>query len=280
MKKLRDYQEKSIVMARESFKKGLKKIMIWLATGGGKSVIFGQLAVNLTKNDKKLIFIVKRRQLIFQAHNHLKNWGLDCGMIMAGKKVDPTKKIQVCSIDTVNARIKNESLDFLKEYDSVIIDECHDTTSPSYIRFFNFIGMDKIYIGLTATPFEVGNKVHDFWEDCVKPIEVHELRDRGFLTDAVVYMSHSVDTGDLKATQAGDFKNKDAYDMMAEKRVVGDIVEEYRKLGQNKPAILFAVNVEHSKMMEEAFNEADIPAIHCDADSTQEERDYAIKCTF
>lgn len=277
MKKLRDYQEKAITMARESFIGGSRKVMIWLATGGGKSVIFGQICQSLNKNHKKTIFIVKRRQLIFQAANQLKSWGLNVGSVMAGEKLEPEKNVQVCSIDTIVARIKSGKIDFLKDFDTIVVDECHDTTSPSYMKFFEFVGLDKLYFGLTATPFEVGSKVHDFWDDCVKPIEVHELRDRGFLTDAVVYMSHAVDTSDLKATKSGEFKDKDAYEIMAEKRVVGNIVEEYKRLGKNKAAILFAVNVNHSEMMAEAFNEADIPAIHCDANTKQKDRDEAIE---
>ncbi len=46
IKKLRSYQEDAITQARMSFKQGLKRIMIWLATGGGKSVIFGQITAN------------------------------------------------------------------------------------------------------------------------------------------------------------------------------------------------------------------------------------------
>jgi DNA repair protein RadD len=277
MKKLRSYQEEAITQARISFKKGLKRIMIWLATGGGKSVIFGQIVHNFKKSDTPTIFIVRRRQLIFQAHKHLSNWGIDCGMIMAGQKVDETKDFQVCSIDTVISRMKKGDLDFLKRFKAVVVDECHDCTSPSYHKFFEFIGLDKIYIGLTATPFEVGNKTHEFWESCVKPIEVHELRDMGFLTDATVYMSHTVDTSDLKTQATGDFKTQEAFDKMAEKRVVGNIVEEYNRLGKNKRAILFAVNVKHSEMMAEAFNEAGIPAIHCDQSTKQGDRDEAIR---
>lgn len=277
MKQLRDYQENAISMARAEFSKGLTKIMIWLATGGGKSVIFGQIAYNLNQAQKRTIFVVRRRQLIFQAQQHLINWGLNVGVIIAGKKIDADKPVQVCSIDTIRARMKSGEMDFLKEFDAVIVDECHDCTSPTYQKFFEFLGTNKIFFGLTATPFEVGNKIHDFWDSCVKPIEVHELRDRGFLTDATVYMSHTVDTSSLKAQATGDYKNKEAFDMMAEKRVVGNIVEEYQRLGKNKAAILFAVNIEHSEMMAEAFNKEDIPAIHCDQSTPQGERDEAIR---
>jgi len=275
--KLRDYQERAITMVRKSFSEGNRKIMIYLATGGGKSVIFGKLSSNLYKNKKRTIFIVKRRQLIFQAQKHLTSWGIDCGTVIAGKKIIKGKDFYVCSIDTVRARIKSGSIDFLKDFDAVIVDECHDCTSQSYISFFDFVGNDKIYIGLTATPFEVGKKIHSFWDSCEKPIEVHELRDMGYLTDARVFMSKSVDTSSLKVQGNGDFKNSEAYDIMKDKFVVGNVIKEYKEKGQNKPAILFAVNVEHSKLMAEAFIEEGINAIHCDANTPQKERDNAIK---
>lgn len=293
MKKLRDYQEKAIINSRISFSKGFSRILIYLATGGGKSVIFGQLISNLFKKDKKIVFVIKRRQLIFQARNHLESWGIHCGIIMGSEKMDITAPVQICSIDTVNARAKKGEIDFLKDFDFVVVDECHDTTADNYRSFFCFLEgipydkseflydldkyFKKTYFGLTATPFEVGNKVQDFWQEVVKPIEVHELRDRGFLTNAKVMMSHTVDTSSLKKTFSGDYKTADAFDLMKDKRIVGNVVDEYKKHGNNKAAILFAVNIEHSKLMAGAFNDAGIPAIHCDQATKQKDRDEAIR---
>jgi superfamily II DNA or RNA helicase len=62
---------------------------------------------------------------------------------------------------------------------------------------------------------------------------------------------------------------------MKENALSGNIVSYWKELGQNRPTLLFAVNVEHSKMLAAQFNAANIPARHIDANSSLEERDRA-----
>ena len=52
---LRDYQERAIILLREHISHGLKKVIMALPTGAGKSVIFGQIIKNaLDKNIGRL----------------------------------------------------------------------------------------------------------------------------------------------------------------------------------------------------------------------------------
>lgn len=271
----RDYQAKGLDLMRQAFSDGFRKILFWLATGGGKSVIFILLVAGLLRNKKKILLVVKRRQLVFQAQRHFVKNGIDCSiMIGQAKGFDSSKSLQICSVDTIARR----DISFLKEFDFVIVDECHDATSDSYQKLFkDLLEMNPMFtfIGLTATPFPIGKKIHDFWECCVKPIEVHELRDRGFLTPCDVFIPSEIDLNQIKM-KAGDYDNKELAEKMSEMEIIGDVVETYQKLGQGKPAILFAVNKEHSLLMAEAFKQAGIPAVHCDESTPQKERDETI----
>jgi superfamily II DNA or RNA helicase len=59
-------------------------------------------------------------------------------------------------------------------------------------------------------------------------------------------------------------------------QLIGDIVNHYLTHAKGRKAIVFGVNVHHSKAMAQAFNEAGIKASHCDADTPDEERQEAI----
>jgi superfamily II DNA or RNA helicase len=274
--KARDYQEKGLTLMRKAFQEGNRKIMFWLATGGGKSVIFILLVAGLLSNKKKVLLVVKRRQLVFQTQRHFSKWGiLSSIMIGATKGFNKALPLQICSIDTIARR----DISFLGDFDFTIVDECHDTTSDNYKELFKQLqemNPNMAFIGLTATPFPIGKKIHDFWQCCVKPIEVHELRDRGYLTPCDVFIPSEIDLSSI-GTKAGDYDQKDLAEKMSDMEIIGDVVETYQKLGNNKPAILFAVNKEHSILMAEAFTQAGIPAIHCDESTPQKERDEAIK---
>lgn len=157
-----------------------------------------------------------------------------------------------------------------------LVHNCHDTTSDSYKKVFEFLG-EKKYVGFSATPFPVGKKVHSFWDCVVKPIETKTLRDMGFLVDADVFVPVEIDLSSIKIDSYGDYEKKELSKKMQELKIVGDVVENYKKYGNNRPAICFCVDKNHSSLMAEKFSSEGIPAIHCDESTPQKERDQSIR---
>lgn len=269
----RHYQEKGLNLTRKAFTDGMRKILFFMATGGGKSVIFLLFICGLLKNKKKVILVMRRKQLVYQAYKRFKKHGVDCSMVMANEKgFNPNSMLQICSIDTISRR---KDIEFLKDAYAVVVDEAHDTTSASYKNFFEKLDAE-LYFGLTATPFPVGKRVHNFWDCCVKPIEVHELVEQGFLTDCVIYFpDQEVDLSDIKV-KGSDFDQVALSNKMSELEIIGDVVESYKQHGNNYPAIFFGVDKEHSMKVCHEFNEQGIRAIHCDESTNQKDRDYAL----
>ena len=271
--KLRDYQEKAIKLTRKAFSDGHRRIMIFMATGAGKSVVFLSLISSLLKNKKRVIFLVKRRQLTFQAREHFSKNGISSSMLMGNEKgYDINKDLQICSIDTVTRR----NID-LSDFDFFIIDEGHDFTASSYSNFLEKY-KEKSFISLTATPFAVGKKAHTFWDACVKPIEMEELKERGYLVPCALYVPHQINLTNLKIDQkSNDYQTKALSNEMSKLEIVGDIINDYIEIGKMKPALCFCVDKNHSIKMAQEFNEAGIPALHCDESTKQKDRDNAIR---
>jgi len=295
---LRDYQLKGKNLIRDRFYAGDKRVMFWAMTGAGKGFSMSDFNRDSLANRCSVLNVMKRRQIIFQTvDNYQKYHQINASPIIgAFAGMDINNSCQVASIDTLRNRIKNQNYDFLKKSDLIITDECHDFTSPTYKRFAWWLegyplhlfdekefeiqkdNFKKLHIGLTATPFRVGKKTHTFWQSVVKPVEAHELRDRGLLVDARVFAPHKIDTTGIRIVgETGDFDQKQLFERVSKLEIIGDVVETYRAYGQNKPAIMFCVNQQHSKIMAEAFRRAGIPAIHCDADHSKEERDAAVE---
>ena len=59
---------------------------------------------------------------------------------------------------------------------------------------------------------------------------------------------------------------------MVRRKIVGDVVENYKKYADGKSAICYCVTTKHSQMVAEAFNDANIPAAHCDYKTPKDER--------
>lgn len=291
---LRDYQQKGKDQISHQFALGHNRVMLWAQTGAGKGLWMADFVRESTEKGLRVLSVMRRREIIFQTiNNYKKYFQIQSNPIMGNLKNNNQHLSTVASIDTLRNRIKNPKYNYLKDVDVVIIDECHDLTSSTYKRLIWFLeGYDleefdeklfekekdnfkKIYIGLTATPFRVGKRTHTFWQVVVKPIEAHELRDRGFLTHVKVYAPKKIDVTGVRVT-GDDYNQKELFERVSKLQVVGDVIETYKQYGQGKAAIMFCVNQAHSKIMAQAFNEAGIPAVHCDADHSKEQRDAAV----
>ena len=68
---LREYQERAVLLLREHIGQGLKKVIMALPTGGGKSIIFGQIIKNAIEKDKTVLWLVHRRNLVYQMRDVL-----------------------------------------------------------------------------------------------------------------------------------------------------------------------------------------------------------------
>ena len=144
---LRDYQTKAVADVVTAFKKH-KRVLLQLATGGGKTYTFSYLAQRYVKNTgKKVHILVNRTELVEQTYNTLLSIGVSAEYITAKRKnPNPHATVYVGMVETVNNRLKRGKL----EVDNIglcIIDECHRGEFDKLLdQYKGFI------LGCTATP--------------------------------------------------------------------------------------------------------------------------------
>ena len=71
---------------------------------------------------------------------------------------------------------------------------------------------------------------------------------------------------------AGDFDQGELAVAMDRPVLVGDIIETWLKLGENRPTFCFCVNRDHAKHMTERFLEVGVPAEYMDGRTPMESR--------
>lgn len=208
--------------------------------------------------------VVRGRKLVDQASKRLFRENVPHGVLMAGHWAkNALAPIQVCSIDTMIAR------DEWPEADIVVIDEAHMATSNGYKELAK-VYEGKFILGVTATPYTKEPLSHLFSE-VVAPISVQELINRGFLVKPRYFAPSKPDMKGVKV-QNGEYNTEQSFEKMSV--LTGDIIEHYRRFGEGRPTICFAVNIAHSKRIAEQFGPI---ARHIDADSTDKEREEAIR---
>jgi len=272
---LRGYQEKIVQSIGHNFRKGTRRPIIQLPTGAGKGLIMSHIVSSALKKNKRVLTVLYGSDLLEQTRrNYLKYHNIDSGIIQGSRSIYDLPST-IASISTLARRLEKGSID-LSNQDILIVDEAHNTVSNSYKKLFQALSPKTLAIGWTATPYAIGNKYLPFWDAFIKGATYQELVDQGFLVPYKYYAPKSqIDTSGIK-TSKGDYDQKELYNRAQDKYIVGDVVDTYKRLGENRGAFLFAINREHSEMMAKAFNEAGIPSAYADGTSPPEIRNKAL----
>ncbi len=263
----RPYQDRAISETSNAFKKGIKKVLLCLPTGGGKTTIASLIIKNAVLKDKKVLFLAHRQELIYQAHARLQKFGVYAGIIM-GKHKYAYDSVNVASIQTLQRR-------FMPPADLIFIDEAHHTNSAGILKILENYPNSYI-IGLTATPERLDNKsLSTVYNELICPIDINELIDDGFLVTPRIFAAadslREEDFANVK-TAMGDYANNELYKLYDKPKLYKGVVENYKKLAPNTKAIIFCVNCEHSRNTADEFLNNGILAMHLDADVPTEKR--------
>jgi len=247
---LRDYQVEAITNVKKSFLNDAKSVLLTLPTGAGKTVIFSQITKLAKSKGSNVLILVHRKELIDQAGDKLTKANVKYGIIAAGHKpID--SNVQVASVQTLINRLNNVWIPSI-----IIIDEAHHAVASSWQKVFNHY-KDTLKLGVTATPMRMtGAGLGEVFDDLIVGSTIPELVELGHLAKHEVYAPPNKLNLDKIRTIRGDFNKKEVEDELDKVDIVGDAVDNYRKLGQNKPAIAFCISVKHGQYVTNKFKEA------------------------
>jgi len=272
MVQLRDYQESAVQAVRDSFRAGHKKTLLVSPTGSGKTVIFSYIAAGMANNNKRILIVAHRRELLKQISGALKKVGVSHAVLSGGTPGIPMANVVVASVFTLVRRMKA-----MKPFDLIIGDEAHHfTPDSSWGKVVAGFPSARV-LGVTATPERLDGKgMGQMFDDMVMGPTVAELTAQGFLSDAVVYAPSAPDLGSV-GTRMGDYVSKHLEDAMDKPVITGSAVKHYGKYADGKKAIAFCVSVKHAKDVAEDFRNAGYAASHIDGGMDDTERDSVLK---
>ena len=261
---LHDHQARAIQMLRASLSAGKRRPILQASTGFGKTVVAGAIINSALGKGKRVAFVVPAISLVDQTVSSFWDDGIrDVGVIQADHfRTDWSRPVQVCSIQTVQARGYPEA-------DLVLVDECHKVFKCQSDWIADPAWQSTPFIGLSATPWSPGlGKIYD---DLIIASTTQDLIDRGFLSKFRVFAPSHPDLSGVR-TQAGDFVEADLSKAVNKQTIVADVVETWLKLGEGRPTLVFAVDRAHAQNLQQRFEEVGIPCGYIDAYSKPDER--------
>lgn len=180
---LREYQQKAVLAAEEALMQGVRKMLVAMATGTGKTRTAIALMYRLIKAKKcrRILFLVDRNSLGQQTADALKDSKMENDLSFTSiydvKSLedltpDVETKVQIATVQGMVRRLfysDNEQLPSVGQYDFIIVDEAHrgytsdremtddellfrdqNDYVSQYRRVIDYF--DAVVLGLTATP--------------------------------------------------------------------------------------------------------------------------------
>ena len=245
-----------------------------LETGGGKTAIIAKL------NDRPTINIAHRNMLIEQIsqtltkadvyHKIIGNSQIEkrCQLYQRNHNMVIKKNnVYVGTIQSIAARYKTGrlNLDTSLPY-QIIIDECHHVADGNMWAKLGEIFPNARFIGCTATPCRLdGQGLH---KNCGglfdQLVQAEQLKDNGtlwliangYLAEYEAYCPPIVEMN-LKQPKSlnADFTKKELGNWAGRlvRNVKGDIVKHYRKLADNRTAIVFCPSIDTADQLSQIF---------------------------
>lgn len=274
---LREYQQVAIDNIVEKYVKGIRRVVFQLATGGGKTITFSALISRYLKSnpEKKVVVLVHREELLNQAKRTLLNeFGVSSESVTAGVRyINPAAQVYIAMVETAKNRLKKRH-DFFGDVGMLIIDEAHIGNFTKVIPQFP----DAFIIGFTATPISANKKhpMNEIYQDIVCGIDIPDLIQQKALCLNRTYTVKSVNRNFL-SIKNGEF---DSFRMGLEfgkDKHLNNCIDGYEKYSLRKKTLIFNCNVEHSKLVTEAFVERGYPARHLDGETESGKRLETLK---
>ena len=259
-RELRDYQIRAIEMLRESIgARKKRRPVLQLCTGAGKTRIAAEIINRALSKGNKAIFVVPRISLIEQTVASFEAEGIKHIGVIQGQnyRTDWHASVQIASAQTLARRSD------MPDGSLCIIDECH-------MNFKNILSWmeadDKIFVGLSATPWSKGMGNH--WDDLLKPTSITEMIEQGFLSPFRVKCPPEPEGMEKARTgNNGDFREDDLSEICDRREIVANVIETWEKEAPGEATLVYGVDRAHARHLQERFVAIGVTAEYIDGET-------------
>lgn len=266
------------LMQREALKNlsrlrrcGETKALVIAATGSGKTYMSAFDVESF--NPKRMLFLVHKEDILKSAEKTFKsickNKDIEMGFYTGNYK-DKADYL----FATIQTMSKNYDKFKEDEFEYIVIDEAHHSTSPTYEKVLNYF-KPKFLLGMTATPERCDKgSIFDVFDNNVAA----EIRLNEALENELIVPFHYFGITDIDAVDYGDVDITDISKVAARLMInarVDFIIEKmnfYGFDGNKQKTVGFCISKDHAKYMAEKFNEKGIKSIALTGEDSIEKR--------
>jgi ATP-dependent helicase IRC3 len=262
---LRPYQKECIEAVVAARRKGVRRMIVCLPTGAGKTVIFSELA-RLAR--KQVLVLAHREELLSQAREKLE-------AALAGQRVvsiergadraPDSARVLVCSIRSLHEERLSRVLRG-RDIGLIIYDECHHAAAEDNQRVLRQLGaFDEGWagtlLGFTATTSRGdGRGLETVFQTIVYSRLLPEMIEDGYLAPLRGYRISTASDLTRLSPGSADFREEElaeAVDIEERNALVARSIQE---LARDRRTIAFCVTVNHARNLARCLNLLGVPA--------------------
>ncbi|MFD1605342.1 DEAD/DEAH box helicase [Flavobacterium artemisiae] len=270
------YQEKDIETIFDHIKsENNGKLLYQLPTGGGKTIIFSEIARRFTEEfNKTVIILTHRKELSTQTSSTLKKMGIKNHIISSTSgNFKSDFDCYVAMVETLRNRIKDKRIK-TNNVGLVIVDEAHHNSFRKLMSSFK----NAFVIGVTATPFssDISKPMKKHYKSLVVGENISELIAQGFLAKPQSHV-YEVELNSLKTGIHGDYTVSSSNELYSSPAMLELLLKAYNENGSGKKTLIFNNGIAASQKVYETFTEAGIAIKHLDNKTPDSERKEILK---
>jgi superfamily II DNA or RNA helicase len=273
-KKLYPFQEQTVNQVLEELRKNGTNfnLLYQLPTGGGKTVIFSEIARRFIEQwGKKVLILTHRIELSVQTSQQLS------AIKVANKVINSEVKLLddqdeyhcfIAMVETLNNRL-NENDNFIADVGLVIVDEAHYN---SFRKIFQFYEEANI-LGVTATPLSSNRNLplKDNYNKLLVGESISNLIEGAYLSNAETYQ-YDVNLHGLKIGTNGDFTVSSSDLLYSNFFMQEKLIFAYEEVSLNKKTLIFNAGIETSRRVEDSFKKLKYNIRHLDSTFSDKDR--------
>ncbi len=273
-KKLYPFQEKTVAIIIDELDKNGSdfNLLFQLPTGGGKTVIFSEVAKEfIAKMGKKVLILTHRIELSVQTSRQLTAIGIGNKVISSEVKHLKDEDHHMCYIamvETLNNRLQ-ENENFVDGVGLVIVDEAHYN---SFRKIFQYYSGANI-LGVTATPLSSNKSLplNDHYNKLIVGESISSLIQGGYLADAETF-TYDVNLHGLKIGTNGDFTVSSSEVVYGNYFMQEKLLFAYEEVAVGQKTLIFNSGIETSMRVEETFKKRGYKIRHLDSTFSDKDR--------
>jgi len=259
---LRPYQIEACAAVEAAWREGLRRSLVTMATGLGKTIVFSEM---IRRTNGRALVLAHRDELLEQAAAKIR---LVCPSASIGfvrrQQNELDCDVVLASVQTI-AREKRLA-SFPKDFSIIVVDEAHHAVAPEHRRILEHTGAlsdnaaAPFLLGVTATPHRADKiSLAEIFQKTVFKLSIMDGIIGGYLCDLRVQAIRL----DLSKLKSKNSKNRDFSDSLLGEALMAAqaperIVAAYLRAARGRRALCFTPTIEVARAVSASFNSAGV----------------------